>query len=107
MTGTKQELNYWKGREDGSDRNYCVFRWNHLCGGVAAERTERQKIQRKTENRWSIFRNGEKHEKKRLKSNGRKPGYNQIYYGNLRGDEWIGDKEDVTETVVRPYSSGL
>ena len=26
MTGTKQELNYWKGREDGSDWNCCVLR---------------------------------------------------------------------------------
>lgn len=25
----------------------------------------------------------------------------RIYYGNLRGDEWIGGKEDVTETAVR------
>ena len=35
------------------------------------------------------------------KAMGVSPVTGRIYYGNLRGDEWIGGKEDVTETAVR------
>lgn len=35
------------------------------------------------------------------KAMGISPVTGRIYYGNLRGDEWIGGKEDVTETAVR------
>jgi len=35
------------------------------------------------------------------KAMGVSPVTGRIYYGNLRGDEWVGDKEDVTDTAVR------
>ena len=35
------------------------------------------------------------------KAMGVSPVTGRIYYGNPRGDEWVGDKEDVTDTAVR------
>lgn len=42
-----------------------------------------------------------KAKKESKKAMGVSPITGRIYYGNLRGDEWVGDKEDVTETAVR------